>query len=61
MMKRKARLKSKRGFWVAIGIALGTSLGVVFNKLAIFLAVGIAIGVILDTSKWSKNNNRDKN
>lgn len=37
-------MKKSRGYWVAIGIGIGTSLGIATGDLAVWIAVGAAFG-----------------
>lgn len=44
----KEKTVTPQTLWMPIGLAMGTSLGVVFDQLAIGLAIGLSIGVALD-------------
>ena len=37
-------MKKSRGYWVAIGIGLGVSIGVATDNLAVWIAIGAAFG-----------------
>jgi len=41
--------------WLSIGIAIGTSLGIVFHNIPIGVALGISIGLIIGASLSQKN------
>ena len=40
-------MKQKHGAYIAIGIALGTAVGVATDNLGAWLAIGIALGVAM--------------
>jgi|GEM_PF-3938506 len=46
--KEQPTKKIPTGFYLAIGVAIGTSLGILLKHLAIGVALGISFGVILD-------------
>jgi uncharacterized membrane protein YccC len=60
--KEVIKKDSKKGFWIPIGIAIGTSVGVAIglttDNLGLWLAVGISIGstfgVIMMSQKKGK-------
>ena len=35
------------GFWIAIGVAIGTSIGIATDNLQIWLPLGITIGALI--------------
>jgi uncharacterized membrane protein len=46
-------MKIPKTNWLAIGIALGTAIGVSFDNVALGIAIGTVIGALLDS--WQKN------
>mgnify|MGYP006090225819 CR=1 FL=1 len=51
------KLKQQKGFWIGIGIMIGSIIGAVTDNIGIWLPVGLAIGVGLETTqkKGKKN------
>lgn len=48
--------QNKFGFWLAIGVAIGTSIGVATENLHIWLPLGISMGALISfLIKKSKN------
>ncbi len=39
------------GTWLAVGIAIGTALGVALDNLGLWLAVGVAVGAALGAGR----------
>ena len=39
--------QNKFGFWLAIGVAIGTSIGVATENLQIWLPLGISMGTLI--------------
>ena len=40
-------MKKSRGYWIAIGIGIGTSIGVATGDLAVWIAVGAGFGSLM--------------
>ena len=45
------KLTQQKGFWIGIGIMVGSIVGALTDNIGIWLPVGIAIGVALETTK----------
>lgn len=41
--------------WLSIGIAIGTSLGIVFDNISIGVALGISLGLVIGAVASHKN------
>ncbi len=52
--------KLNMGTIVALGIGVGTALGVAFHNIAVGVALGAGIGAALGAAFTSKNNQADK-
>ena len=48
------KLTQQKGFWIGIGIMVGSIIGALTDNIGIWLPVGIAIGVALETTKKNK-------
>jgi hypothetical protein len=44
----------KRGTYVGLGLALGTFIGILLNKLALGMIFGFFIGAAMDAKKWKQ-------
>jgi len=44
----------KRGSYVGLGLALGTCIGILLDKLALGMIFGFFIGAAMDTKKWKQ-------
>ncbi|MFL3001393.1 MAG: hypothetical protein ACJZ0Y_04395 [Cytophagales bacterium] len=45
------KLKQQKGFWIGIGVMVGSVVGALTKNIGIWLPVGIAIGVALETTQ----------
>ena len=45
------KLKEQKGFWIGVGVMVGTTVGVLTDNIGIWLPLGIAIGVALETTQ----------
>ena len=45
------KLKQQKGFWIGIGIMIGSIIGAITDNIGIWLPVGLAIGVGLETTQ----------
>ena len=43
------------GLWLSIGVAIGTSLGIIFHNIPIGIALGIMLGTSIDLALSQKN------
>jgi len=44
---KKTTTQNNLGFWIAIGVAIGTSISIATDNLQIWLPLGITIGVLI--------------
>ncbi|MDC3258328.1 hypothetical protein OAU28_03155 [Flavobacteriales bacterium] len=44
---KETQTQDKFGFWLAIGVAIGTSIGVATENLQIWLPLGISMGALI--------------
>lgn len=54
----KQNKKVPKGFFLCMGVALGTSLGMLFKNLSVGVALGISIGVVLDAANIKKSKDK---
>jgi ABC-type phosphate transport system permease subunit len=47
--------------WLALGIALGVTFGLLFHNLAIGISLGVAFGVFMQNYYKGKNKDNDPN
>ena len=55
---------NKIGVWIAIGIGLGSAIGVATNNIGLWIGVGVALGAGIGTTlneKSKKNATKTKN
>lgn len=57
-MKRKKAFESKKQYYMCVGIAIGTALGVVTDNLAIYMPLGLAVGMCIGASLDDKNHKK---
>ena len=57
------KLKLQKGFWIGMGIMIGTIVGAVTENIGVLFPLGICIGVVLEsfvlnnfTSNFDSNN-----
>jgi len=55
-MSAQNRIAKPFTFWIAIGLAIGAGLGVVFHNIPIGAGAGLAIGAALGGVHMLKNN-----
>ena len=62
-MKNEGRKKKPdiAGEWLAMGIALGVSFGIIFENIGLWLPIGVCIGLVGPAMKRIKKNNKDNN
>jgi hypothetical protein len=48
------------GAWLAVGIGVGTALGVAFDNLAVGLGLGVTFGLIIPMIKWRRKEEEGK-
>ena len=44
---KETQTQNKFGFWIAIGVAIGTSIGIATENLQIWLPLGISMGALI--------------
>lgn len=55
MEPKRQKKQIPQGFYLCIGVALGTSLGTLLKNLPVWVALGISLGVVLDAMNYKKN------
>ena len=47
-------MKKKKGFYIGIGLMIGTLIGVSLDNIGLWLSLGLVFGVSIENSKQSK-------
>ena len=49
-------MNKTRGYWIAIGVGVGTAIGVATDDLAVWIAIGVAFGAMMSATPYCKFN-----
>ena len=49
-------MNKNRGYWIAIGVGVGTAIGVATDDLAVWIAIGVAFGAMMSATPYCKFN-----
>lgn len=52
-------MKQSNGYWIAVGVGIGTAIGVATDNPAVWITVGITLGAIIASTVGIKKGKTD--